>query len=53
VDWKDLIGWILDCSPDGSAVGANLCGILEPEIRSRHLHTSFQRLLSLALPIVR
>lgn len=48
VGWKDLIGWILDCSPDGSAVGANLCGILEPEIRFPHLHTSFQRLLSLA-----
>src|ERR1700712_1808277 len=44
--WKDLIGWVLDCSPDGSVVGANLCGILEPEIRFRHLHTSFQRLLS-------
>ena len=39
--WKDLIGWVLDCSPDGSVVGANLCGILEPEIRFRHLHTSF------------
>ena len=39
--WKDLVGWILDCSPDGSAVGANLCGVLEPAIRFRHLHTSF------------
>lgn len=48
VGWKDLIGWILDCSPDGYAIGANLCGILEPETRFRHLHTSFQRLLSLA-----
>ncbi|GAB7336923.1 hypothetical protein MBLNU13_g01490t1 [Cladosporium sp. NU13] len=28
--WKGLVGWILDCSPDGSAVGANLCGVLEP-----------------------
>lgn len=48
--WKDLVGWILDCSPDGSAVGANLCGVLEPAIRFRHLHTSFQRLLSLGTP---
>lgn len=48
--WKDLIGWILDCSPDGSAAGANLCGILEPELRFRHLHTSFQTLLNLAPP---
>lgn len=48
--WKDLIGWILDCSPDGSAVGASLCGVLEPEVRFRHLHTSFQRLLNLAPP---
>jgi hypothetical protein len=48
--WKGLIGWILDCSPDGSAVGANLCGVLEPAIRFRHLHTSFQRLLSLSTP---
>ena len=48
--WKDLIGWILDCSPDGSAVGASLCGVLEPEIRFRHLHASFQRLLHLAPP---
>lgn len=48
VGWKDLIGWILDCSPEGSAVGANLCGVLEPEIRFRHLHTSFQHQLSLA-----
>jgi hypothetical protein len=46
--WKDLIGWILDCSPDGSAVGANLCGVLRPAIRFRRLHTSFQRLLSLS-----
>ena len=48
--WKGLVGWILDCSPDGSAVGANLCGVLEPAIRFRHLHTSFQRLLSLSTP---
>jgi hypothetical protein len=48
--WKDLVGWILNCSPDGSAVGANLCGVLEPAIRFRHLHTSFQRLLSLGTP---
>jgi hypothetical protein len=46
--WKDLIGWILDRSPDGSAVGANLCGVLRPAIRFRRLHTSFQRLLSLS-----
>lgn len=46
--WKVLVGWILDCSPDGSAVGANLCGVLEPAVRFRHLHTSFQRLLSLS-----
>jgi hypothetical protein len=48
--WKGLVGWILNCSPDGSAVGANLCGVLEPAIRFRHLHTSFQRLLSLGTP---
>jgi hypothetical protein len=48
--WKGLVGWILDCSPDSSAVGANLCGVLEPAIRFRHLHTSFQRLLSLSTP---
>jgi hypothetical protein len=48
--WRDLIGWVLDCSPDGSAVGANLCGVLEPELRFRHLHTSFQRLLTLSPP---
>jgi hypothetical protein len=48
--WKGLIGWILDCSPDGSAVSANLCDVLEPAIRFRHLHTSFQRLLSLSTP---
>ena len=48
--WKGLIGWILDCSPDSSAVGASLCGLLEPAVRFRHLHTSFQRLLSLSTP---
>ena len=48
--WRDLIGWVLDCSPDRSTVGANLCGILEPELRFRHLHASFQRLLALSLP---
>ena len=48
VGWKDLVGWILDCSPEGSAAGANLCGILEPEIRFRHLHISFQQQLSLS-----
>lgn len=46
--WKGLVGWILDCSPDGSAVSANLCGVLEPTVRFQHLHTSFQRLLSLS-----
>ena len=46
--WKGLVGWILDCSPDGSSVGANLCGVLEPAVCFWHLHTSFQRLLSLS-----
>lgn len=48
--WKGLVGWILDYSPDGSAVGANLYGVLEPAVRFQHLHTSFQRLLSLSPP---
>jgi hypothetical protein len=48
--WKGLIGWILNYSPNSSAVSANLCSVLEPAIRFRHLHTSFQCLLSLSTP---
>lgn len=44
--WKDLVAWILDCSPVGLATGPNLCSIMEPLTRFPHLQISSQRLLT-------